>query len=90
VISEDVKTVVKDSGHSSSSAEGASIKKRKAWFGNRRPSQPSSEKSTALSSGSLQSVLDYDDDDLHVPLSIKEVDQGSRWGVGDDAEMSFG
>jgi hypothetical protein len=83
-VSEDAQTV-KDGG---ADADG-SLKKRKPWFG-RRPSQPSSEKSSVLSSGSLQSVLDYDDDDIHVPLRIKEIDQGSTWGVGDDAQMSFG
>lgn len=88
ILSEDANTV-KDGSGNSSSVDGASAKKRKPWFG-RRTSQPTSEKSSVLSTGSLHSVLDFDDDDVHVPLRIKEIDRGSTWGVGDDAQMSFG
>lgn len=66
-----------------------SAKRRKGWF-TRRSSQPSSEKSTALSSGSVRSTLADEEDDYHVPLQMKEADRSTIWGVGDDAEMSLG
>jgi hypothetical protein len=66
-----------------------SAKRRKGWFV-RRSSQPSSEKSTALSVGSIRSTLADEEDDYHVPLQMKEADRSAIWGVGDDAEMSFG
>jgi len=70
------------------SSLSSSMKKRKPWFG-RRSSNPSSEKSAALSATSMRSTFD-EDEDYHVPLQQKEADRSRIWGLGDDAEMSFG
>jgi hypothetical protein len=66
-----------------------SVKKRKGWFA-RRSSQPTSEKSAAASIGSVRSTLADEEDDYHMPLQMREPDRSSTWGMGDDAEMSFG
>jgi hypothetical protein len=70
------------------SSLSSSFKKRKPWFG-RRSSNPSSEKSTALSASSARSTFE-EEEDYHVPLQQKEADRSRIWGMGDDAEMSFG
>jgi hypothetical protein len=67
----------------------SSVRRKKRWF-SRRLSQPTSEKSTALSASSSRSARDDYEEDIHVPLRIKEADQATNWGLGDDAQMSFG
>jgi hypothetical protein len=66
----------------------STVRRKKGWF-SRRSSQPTSEKSAAVSSNSMRSALDGEDDDLS--LRLKPVDSGSAsWGVGDDVQMGFG
>ncbi|KAF2665833.1 Pex24p-domain-containing protein [Microthyrium microscopicum] len=70
-----------------------SVRRKKGWF-SRKNSQPTSEKGSAISGLSGRSAnscrsYDDDDDDVHMPLSIKEVDNHSSWGVGDDAQMNL-
>jgi len=67
----------------------SSLQRKKGWL-SRRSSQPASEKSTAVSSGSVRSILDEQDEDVHDTLRLKELDNKSKWGLADDAEMSFG
>jgi hypothetical protein len=63
--------------------------KKRTWF-SRRSSQPNSEKSATLSSASVKSAIDDDEEDVHIPLSMKQADRGAAWGMADDSEMLFG
>ena len=65
-----------------------SVRRKKGWFA-RRESQPNSEKSAALSSTSMRSAAD-DEDDVHSPLKMKDLDREVGWGVQDDARMGLG
>ena len=70
---------VKDDSSSSQS-------RRKYWF--KRSSQPTSEKSMPLSSGSVR--IDDDDDDDEVHSAFRQRERQETWGLGDDAQMELG
>lgn len=71
-------TDLKDDSSSSQS-------RKKYWF--KRSSQPTSEKSTPVSSGSTR--LDDDEDEVHSPYRQTSSHQ-ETWGLGDDAQMELG
>jgi hypothetical protein len=66
-----------------------STRKRRAWF-TRRSSQPNSERSAAPSSASVRSAVQDEDEDIHLPLSVKQADRSATWGMADDPDMLFG
>jgi activator of HSP90 ATPase len=68
-----------------------STRKRRTWF-SRRSSNPNSEKSAALSSASVRSTaaMEDDEEDIHIPLSVKQADRSAAWGMADDPDMLFG
>lgn len=68
---------VKDDSSSSQS-------RRKYWF--KRSSQPTSENSMPLSSGSVR--IDDEDDEVHSTYRQREGQE--TWGLGDDAQMELG
>lgn len=63
-------------------------RRKKGWL-TRRGSHPASEKSTAVSSGSIRSTVGDDEDDM-LPQNMRDTDRRSMWGVGDEAQMGLG
>lgn len=68
-----------------------STRKRRTWF-SRRSSNPNSEKSATLSSASVKSTaaMGDDEEDVHIPLSVKQADRSAAWGMADDPDVLFG
>jgi hypothetical protein len=72
--------------------ESVGSRKRRTWF-SRRSSQPNSEKSAALSGASGRSAaqaVEDEDEDIHLPLSVKQADRTAAWGMADDPDVLFG
>lgn len=87
-----LKTPTRKSADADSKGDDESLgsRKRRTWF-SRRTSPPGSERSAALSSASARSAAQDEDEDIHLPLSVKQAaDRNAAWGMADDPDVPFG